>query len=75
MIDAALNPPIASMEGERKSLYDKEGLIRYILCACQDTSRRGGMRDKPSKYVCSLCFVCQSSFQVNFYAVSAYIAV
>lgn len=29
-------------------LFNKEGLIRYILCACQDTSRRGGMRDKPS---------------------------
>lgn len=31
------------------ALYDREGLVRYILCACQDTSRRGGLRDKPTK--------------------------
>ncbi|KXJ86290.1 terpenoid cyclases/protein prenyltransferase alpha-alpha toroid [Microdochium bolleyi] len=30
-------------------LYDREGLIRYILCCGQDQSRRGGMRDKPSR--------------------------
>lgn len=29
-------------------LYDREGLIRYILCCCQDMSKRGGLRDKPS---------------------------
>jgi len=29
-------------------LYSREGLIRYILCCCQDTSKRGGLRDKPS---------------------------
>ncbi|KAM0521169.1 hypothetical protein ACHAPE_002642 [Trichoderma viride] len=32
------------------SLFSRNGLIRYILCCCQDMSRRGGMRDKPSKY-------------------------
>ncbi|RKF82890.1 Protein farnesyltransferase subunit beta [Golovinomyces cichoracearum] len=31
-----------------KSLYNREGLIRYILCCCQDLSKRGGLRDKPS---------------------------
>ncbi|KAL7622274.1 CAAX farnesyltransferase (FTase) subunit beta [Parahypoxylon ruwenzoriense] len=30
-------------------LYSREGLIRYILCCGQDQSKRGGMRDKPSK--------------------------
>lgn len=30
------------------SLYSREGLIRYILCCCQDQTRRGGLRDKPS---------------------------
>lgn len=34
---------------KQTTLFDREGLIRYILCACQDTSRRGGMRDKPNK--------------------------
>ncbi|KAI1768536.1 terpenoid cyclases/Protein prenyltransferase [Hypoxylon sp. FL1150] len=29
--------------------YSREGLIRYILCCAQDQSKRGGMRDKPSK--------------------------
>ncbi len=36
-------------KGKGKYLYSRGGLIRYILCVCQDTSRRGGMRDKPSK--------------------------
>lgn len=35
------------------SLFSRNGLIRYILCCCQDMSRRGGMRDKPSKWVLS----------------------
>lgn len=30
------------------SLYSREGLIRYILCCCQDQTKRGGLRDKPS---------------------------
>lgn len=30
------------------SLYSREGLIRYILCCCQD-QKRGGLRDKPSR--------------------------
>ncbi|KAL7960084.1 beta subunit of hypothetical CAAX farnesyltransferase [Trichoderma compactum] len=32
------------------SLFSRNGLIRYILCCCQDMSKRGGLRDKPSKY-------------------------
>lgn len=28
-------------------LYSREGLIRYILCCCQDQTERGGLRDKP----------------------------
>ncbi|KZL76269.1 farnesyltransferase subunit beta (prenyltransferase and squalene oxidase) [Colletotrichum tofieldiae] len=31
------------------SLYSREGLIRYILCCGQDRSKRGGLRDKPSR--------------------------
>ena len=30
------------------SLYNREGLIRYILCCCQ--AEDGGLRDKPGKY-------------------------
>ncbi|KAI0477709.1 terpenoid cyclases/Protein prenyltransferase [Xylariaceae sp. FL0804] len=30
-------------------LYSREGLIRYILSCGQDDSKRGGMRDKPSR--------------------------
>jgi len=33
------------------SLYSREGLIRYILCCCQDWTTRGGLRDKPSRSV------------------------
>lgn len=29
-------------------MYDREALIRYILSCGQDTSKRGGLRDKPS---------------------------
>lgn len=37
----------------KQSLYSREGLIRYIMCCCQDQSKRGGLRDKPGRYVCS----------------------
>lgn len=33
-----------------QSLFSREGLIRYILCCCQDQTKRGGLRDKPGKY-------------------------
>jgi len=32
-----------------ESLFSREGLIRYILCCCQDETRRGGLCDKPGK--------------------------
>ncbi|KAH9216430.1 terpenoid cyclases/protein prenyltransferase alpha-alpha toroid [Leptodontidium sp. 2 PMI_412] len=38
---------LASVTSDGK-LYSREGLIRYILCCCQDQSKRGGLRDKPS---------------------------
>ncbi|OBS23894.1 hypothetical protein FPOA_04442 [Fusarium poae] len=62
LIEAALNGPgpgpegkEASLEGRplpaaEYSLFSRDGLIRYILCCCQDQSKRGGLRDKPSKY-------------------------
>lgn len=36
--------------GEAKivDLWNREGLIRYLLCCCQATNKKGGMRDKPS---------------------------
>ncbi|OAA64191.1 farnesyltransferase beta subunit ram1 [Niveomyces insectorum RCEF 264] len=32
-----------------QSLFSREGLIRYILCCCQDETKRGGLRDKPGR--------------------------
>ncbi|KAK7719349.1 CAAX farnesyltransferase (FTase) subunit beta [Diaporthe eres] len=32
-----------------RSLYSREGLIRYIMCCCQDQTKRGGLRDKPGR--------------------------
>lgn len=34
----------------QESLYSREGLVRYTMCCCQDL-RRGGLRDKPGRYV------------------------
>lgn len=33
--------------GLQKGLWSREGMVRYILCACQGKS--GGLRDKPGK--------------------------
>jgi protein farnesyltransferase subunit beta len=60
LIEACLNDPddggpeTAAAREQRLapysgSLYSREGLVRYILCCCQDESRRGGLRDKPGK--------------------------
>ncbi|KAG6016902.1 hypothetical protein E4U43_002779 [Claviceps pusilla] len=58
LIEASLRGP----EGQRtrpaddppepldESISNRNGLIRYILCCCQDLSQRGGLRDKPGKY-------------------------
>ncbi|RFU31676.1 hypothetical protein B7463_g4703, partial [Scytalidium lignicola] len=52
LLEACLEGPteIGSTSGSPsvKSLYSREGLIRYILCCCQDLGKRGGLRDKPS---------------------------
>ncbi|KFY10576.1 hypothetical protein V492_04944 [Pseudogymnoascus sp. VKM F-4246] len=32
------------------SLYSREALTRYILCCGQDTTNRGGLRDKPGMF-------------------------
>ncbi|KUJ21780.1 CaaX farnesyltransferase-like protein beta subunit Ram1 [Mollisia scopiformis] len=55
LIEACLDGPSIS-SGDHLSapltsvghLYSREGLIRYILCCCQEQSKRGGLRDKPS---------------------------
>ncbi|RCI15829.1 hypothetical protein L249_2779 [Ophiocordyceps polyrhachis-furcata BCC 54312] len=60
LLEASLKGPqgagAASQEADRQymheddSLFNRNGLIRYVLCCCQDMSDRGGLRDKPSKY-------------------------
>ncbi|SPO04965.1 related to RAM1 - protein farnesyltransferase, beta subunit [Cephalotrichum gorgonifer] len=53
LIEACLNGPegggAAALPAAKQSLYSREGLIRYIMCCCQDESKRGGLRDKPGK--------------------------
>lgn len=60
LIEAALSgSTVASAQSAEKfnlpsyqqSLYSREGLIRYTMCCCQDLSKRGGLRDKPGRYV------------------------
>lgn len=59
LVQACLDGPLlGSDSGSRLNsvssvgnLYSREGLIRYILCCCQDQSKRGGLRDKPSQCV------------------------
>lgn len=59
LVEASLNGPDepAATSGEarplpaaKQALFSRDGLIRYIMCCCQDQSKRGGLRDKPSKY-------------------------
>jgi protein farnesyltransferase subunit beta len=62
-MNPTLSPPSSSLakgseedtknpyKDKGSALYNREGLVRYILCACQNMSKRGGLRDKPSKYV------------------------
>lgn len=54
LIEAALEQPRPSDPSSSENtlskpldLYSREGLIRYILCCCQNP--RGGLRDKPGK--------------------------
>ena len=54
LIEASLSGPQEAADAgqqqqvESQNLFSRDSLIRYILCCCQD-SKRGGMRDKPSK--------------------------
>ncbi|TVY24793.1 Protein farnesyltransferase subunit beta [Lachnellula hyalina] len=53
LVEACVNGPSSPGAGNGpqssvRSLYSREGLIRYIMCCCQDQSKRGGLRDKPS---------------------------
>lgn len=54
LLEACIHGPseigLADANSSVQTLYSREGLIRYILCCCQDLGRRGGLRDKPSKY-------------------------
>ncbi|RYO75532.1 hypothetical protein DL764_010415 [Monosporascus ibericus] len=65
-------PDLNSISGSEpiyQGLYDREGLIRYILSCGQDHSARGGMRDKPgpSSDAYHTCYVLSglSSAQYN----------
>lgn len=54
LIEACVNGPSSlnakpGLKASAGSLYSREGLIRYIMCCCQDQSKRGGLRDKPSQ--------------------------
>ncbi|PFH57572.1 hypothetical protein XA68_14850 [Ophiocordyceps unilateralis] len=44
--------PASQETGRREddSLFNRNELIRYVLCCAQDMSKRGGLRDKPGKY-------------------------
>ena len=33
------------------SIYNREALIRFALNCCQDISKKGGLRDRPGRYV------------------------
>ncbi|KAB5518818.1 terpenoid cyclases/protein prenyltransferase alpha-alpha toroid [Coniochaeta sp. 2T2.1] len=50
-LNGAGNPGAAEhdLPPASESLFSREGLIRYILCCCQDLPKRGGLRDKPGK--------------------------
>jgi protein farnesyltransferase subunit beta len=50
LIEACLNSSSSNpLPPAEESLFSREGLIRYILCCCQDQTKRGGLRDKPGK--------------------------
>jgi protein farnesyltransferase subunit beta len=56
LIEACLNSGVGNRSSRKRdllpaeeSLFNREGLIRYILCCCQDQTKRGGLRDKPGK--------------------------
>ncbi|KAH7036730.1 terpenoid cyclases/protein prenyltransferase alpha-alpha toroid [Macrophomina phaseolina] len=49
LVEAALQAPGMAERGSHKGLWSREGMVRYILGACQ--GKNGGLRDKPGKPV------------------------
>ncbi|KAB2579536.1 Prenyltransferase/squalene oxidase [Lasiodiplodia theobromae] len=49
LVEAALQVPGTTDRSVTKGLWSREGMVRYILCACQ--GKNGGLRDKPGKPV------------------------
>lgn len=69
LVEAALSGsavpgPKGTLPPYEQSLYSREGLIRYIMCCCQDLSKRGGLRDKPGRYVITYLLRGRSLFRV-----------
>lgn len=49
LLQAALSGTSTGKEGDGvEDLWNREALIRYLLCCCQQPGKKGGMRDKPS---------------------------
>lgn len=44
----ALVQAAVSDDEDTSDLWSRKGLIRYLLCCCQQPGKKGGMRDKPS---------------------------
>lgn len=55
-LESPSRPRVGNSQLQAINLYSREGLIRYILCCCQDRTTRGGLRDKPSQCVQLLLF-------------------
>ncbi|KJR89867.1 protein farnesyltransferase subunit beta [Sporothrix schenckii 1099-18] len=49
LVEASLQRSSDGVPKPPQSLFSREGLIRYILCCCQDETKRGGLRDKPGR--------------------------
>ncbi|KIH87226.1 protein farnesyltransferase subunit beta [Sporothrix brasiliensis 5110] len=49
LVEASLQRSSDGVPKPPHSLFSREGLIRYILCCCQDETKRGGLRDKPGR--------------------------
>ncbi|KAF7188836.1 Protein farnesyltransferase subunit beta [Pseudocercospora fuligena] len=45
---ALIEQAIAGSNGQTSNLWNREALIRYLLCCGQQQGKKGGMRDKPS---------------------------
>ncbi|KFY28474.1 hypothetical protein V493_02916 [Pseudogymnoascus sp. VKM F-4281 (FW-2241)] len=51
LLDACLaGSPETEEITHNDSIYNREALTRYILCCGQDTTKRGGLRDKPGMF-------------------------